>query len=131
MQVNRKTQFMQSPDLEKNFDNSTINRRERVVKANDMKGFVLHRLPTKIGFLNEANRLNHIFGFNLICMPFFSVVIPLYNKEKFIENTLNSVLNQSFADFEIIIVNDGSTDGSEQIVKNFDDSRIQYYSKEN
>ena len=42
-------------------------------------------------------------------MPFFSIIIPLYNKEKFIENTIQSVLGQSFEDFELIVVNDGST----------------------
>ncbi|MGA1226677.1 MAG: glycosyltransferase [Tamlana sp.] len=45
-------------------------------------------------------------------IPFFSVIIPLYNKEKYIKNTINSVLNQNFNDFEIIIVDDGSTDKS-------------------
>ena len=64
-------------------------------------------------------------------MSFFSVIIPLYNKESFIANTLQSVLNQSFPDFEVIIVNDGSTDGSELQVKQFDDSRIRYYLREN
>ena len=64
-------------------------------------------------------------------MPFFSVVIPLYNKEKFIENTLNSVLNQTFEDFEVIVINDGSTDTSEEKVLNFKDKRIQYISKVN
>lgn len=49
--------------------------------------------------------------------PFFSVVIPLYNKEDYIANTLKSVLNQTFTDFEIVIVNDGSTDRSLEIVK--------------
>jgi glycosyltransferase involved in cell wall biosynthesis len=44
--------------------------------------------------------------------PFFSVIIPLFNKDKYIENALLSILNQSFSDFEIIIVNDGSTDNS-------------------
>ena len=43
-------------------------------------------------------------------MPVFSVVIPLYNKEKYIQNTIESALNQTFKDFEIIVVNDGSTD---------------------
>lgn len=54
----------------------------------------------------------------------FSVVIPLYNKELSIKNTIQSVLNQTIQDFEIIIVNDGSTDGSIAIVEEFTDSRI-------
>jgi len=54
----------------------------------------------------------------------FSVVIPLYNKENFIAQTLNSVLAQSFTDFEVLVINDCSTDGSEQVVKTFEDSRI-------
>ena len=45
-------------------------------------------------------------------MPFFSVVIPLYNKENYIEATVKSVLNQSFADFELLIINDASNDAS-------------------
>ena len=45
-------------------------------------------------------------------MPFFSVIIPLFNKEKYIENALKSILNQTFLDYEIIIVNDCSTDES-------------------
>ena len=40
-------------------------------------------------------------------MPYFSIIIPLYNKENFISDTLKSVFSQSFSDFEIIIVNDG------------------------
>ncbi len=64
-------------------------------------------------------------------MPFFSVVIPLFNKDKYVAQTLETVLKQNFADFEIIIINDGSTDNSEQIVKSFSDSRIKYFSTEN
>lgn len=64
-------------------------------------------------------------------MPFFSVIIPLFNKEKFIEATLKSVLNQTFIDFEILIINDGSTDNSAPIIEEFDDPRIRYYYKEN
>ncbi|WP_242091697.1 glycosyltransferase family 2 protein [Aestuariivivens sediminicola] len=64
-------------------------------------------------------------------MPFFSVVIPLYNKEAYIADTLNSVLNQSFQDFEIIIVNDGSTDNSAAIVNAFKDPRITVFDLEN
>lgn len=57
-------------------------------------------------------------------MPFFSVIIPLYNKEKYIKDTLNSVLNQTFQDFEIIVINDGSSDHSLDRVKTFTDLRI-------
>jgi glycosyltransferase involved in cell wall biosynthesis len=64
-------------------------------------------------------------------MAFFTVIIPLYNKENFIENTLKSVFNQSFSDFEVLIINDGSTDKSEEKVLGFKDTRIHYFYKEN
>lgn len=53
-----------------------------------------------------------------------SVVIPLYNKEKQIAGTLQTVLDQTCQDFEIVIVNDGSTDGSVGEIKKITDSRI-------
>lgn len=61
----------------------------------------------------------------------FSVVIPLYNKEQSIQNTIQSVLNQSFQDFEIVIVNDGSTDSSASMVEAFTDLRIRLIHQEN
>jgi len=61
----------------------------------------------------------------------FSVVIAVYNKEKYISRTLASVLGQSFSHFEVIIVNDGSTDQSESVIKSFDDRRIRYFTQEN
>ncbi|OYU80154.1 MAG: glycosyl transferase [Flavobacterium sp. BFFFF1] len=64
-------------------------------------------------------------------MPFFSVVIPLYNKERFIENTLRSVLAQTFGDFEILVIDNGSTDGSAEKAKTIIDSRVRYFSKPN
>jgi len=63
--------------------------------------------------------------------PFFSVVIPLYNKEDFIEDSIKSVLNQTYNDFEIIIINDGSTDNSLSLVNSIKDDRIQVINKEN
>ena len=57
-------------------------------------------------------------------MPKFSVIIPLFNKEEFIKDSLSSVLIQSFQDFEIIIINDCSTDLSLSIAKQFTDKRI-------
>lgn len=53
-----------------------------------------------------------------------SVVIPLYNKEKYILETLESVLSQTYEDFEVIIVDDGSTDSSLELAKSVNDSRI-------
>lgn len=64
-------------------------------------------------------------------MSFFSIIIPVYNKEKFISNTLKSIFDQTFQDFEIILVNDGSTDKSENKILEFNDNRIVYYSNKN
>lgn len=55
---------------------------------------------------------------------FFSVVIPLYNKERQIAGTLRSVFAQTCADYEIIVVDDGSTDGSAAVVESLHDPRI-------
>ncbi len=63
--------------------------------------------------------------------PFFSVVIPTYNRAGFIRKTIESVLAQSFQDFEIIVVDDGSTDNTEEIVKSIVSDKIQYHKKEN
>lgn len=61
-----------------------------------------------------------------------SVVIPLYNKAHTICNTLNTVIYQTYQDFEVIIVNDGSTDDSVAVVeKNFNDSRIRIVNQDN
>ncbi|WP_374175448.1 glycosyltransferase family 2 protein [Flavobacterium tructae] len=64
-------------------------------------------------------------------MAFFSVVIPLYNKADYIENTIKSILDQTFTDFEIIVINDGSTDNSLAKVQGFNDYRIQLYNEKN
>lgn len=60
-----------------------------------------------------------------------SVIIPVYNAEKFLYETVKSVLNQTYSNFELIIVNDGSTDGSLKILKQFTDQRIQIINKPN
>lgn len=61
----------------------------------------------------------------------FSVIIPLYNKELSISNTIQSVLDQTFQNFEIVIVNDGSTDNSVKEVEKFDDKRIRLIHQKN
>ena len=52
-------------------------------------------------------------------MPKISVVVPVYNVEKFLERCLNSIVNQTFKDIEIICVNDGSTDNSRKILDKY------------
>lgn len=63
--------------------------------------------------------------------PFISVVIPLYNKEKSIAQSLKSVLDQTYTNFEIVVVDDGSTDKSVETVKNIGDERIQLLGQPN
>ena len=60
-----------------------------------------------------------------------SVVIPLYNKAQSFPYTLCSVLNQTYNDFEVVVVDDGSTDGSADCVKQYEDSRIRLIRQEN
>lgn len=64
-------------------------------------------------------------------MAHFSVIIPLYNKEKHIKTTLESVLTQTFSDFEVIVVNDDSTDNSLAEVSKIKDDRIHLFTIEN
>lgn len=61
----------------------------------------------------------------------FSVIIPLYNKENYIIKTIQSVINQTYQYFEIIVVNDGSTDNSLERVKSISDERLKIYSVKN
>lgn len=61
----------------------------------------------------------------------FSVVIPLYNKEKSIAKTIHSVLAQSLPEFELLVVNDGSTDSGREVVASINDNRIRILDKVN
>lgn len=64
-------------------------------------------------------------------MPKVSIIIPVYNSEKYIKECICSVLNQSHKNLEITIINDGSTDKSFEIVQTFQDSRIKLLSQKN
>lgn len=63
--------------------------------------------------------------------PEISIVIPLYNKESSIFRTVQSVLNQTFKDFELLIIDDGSTDNSIKIISEVKDDRLKIFSKLN
>lgn len=64
-------------------------------------------------------------------MPRVSVIVPLFNKAAYVERALASISSQTFADFEIIVVDDGSTDGSAEIVARHRDSRVRLVSQQN
>ena len=68
--------------------------------------------------MNKINQASH---------SLVSVVMCAYNAEKYIGETIRSVLNQTYRKFEFIIWNDGSTDSTESIVKSFKDDRIRYF----
>jgi len=63
--------------------------------------------------------------------PFFSIIIPSWNRAAFLKTAVNSVLAQTFSEWELIIVDDGSTDNTGEVVKTFTDQRIQYIRQEN
>ena len=64
-------------------------------------------------------------------IPKISVIMPVYNEERYVEKSIESILNQTFIDFEFIIIDDGSTDKSVKIIESFSDSRIKLFQSEN
>lgn len=63
-------------------------------------------------------------------VPLISVIMPVYNGERFLKQAIDSVLRQTIADFELIIINDGSTDSTEEIILSYHDDRIRYVKNE-
>ena len=56
--------------------------------------------------------------------PYFSVIMPAFNRQQLIEVSVGSVLNQTFGDFELIVIDDGSTDNTVQILEQINDPRL-------
>ena len=69
----------------------------------------------------------------MMIKPIISVIMPVYNGGNFLSDAISSVLDQSFTEFEFIIINDGSSDGSQKIIERFaeSDSRIKFINREN
>jgi len=63
--------------------------------------------------------------------PLISIVIPLYNQDKYIGETLSSVLNQSYREIEVVVIDDGSTDNSAKVVQGYRDQRLRYFYQAN
>ena len=67
-------------------------------------------------------------------MPKISVIVPVYNTEKYLDKCINSILEQKNVDYEIIVVNDGSTDNSSEVIKKYllnNGDKIKYFEKQN
>lgn len=67
-------------------------------------------------------------------MPKVSIIVPVYNTEKYLEKCLESLVNQTLSDIEVLVINDGSPDNSEQIIKKYEEKYpeiIKYFSKPN
>lgn len=62
---------------------------------------------------------------------FFSIIIPTYNRANLIVKTIDSVLNQNYSNFEIIIIDDGSTDHTKSVIESLENNKISYFKKEN
>lgn len=60
-----------------------------------------------------------------------SIIMPAYNAGQFIRDSINSVINQSYTNWELLVINDGSTDNTGEIIQSFTDSRIRYFEKKN
>ena len=64
-------------------------------------------------------------------MKNISVIVPIYNSEKYISRCIDSILNQEYKDFELLLINDGSTDNTNNIINSYNDGRIKIYNQEN
>ena len=60
-----------------------------------------------------------------------SILMPVFNGAKYIDKTIQSVLKNNFKYFEFLIIDDGSTDNTSEIIKSFNDNRIKYHKKQN
>jgi glycosyltransferase involved in cell wall biosynthesis len=86
-----------------------------------------YRLDLKVSYPD-----NPLFNFNkLDKMPIVSVIIPTFNREKFLPQAMHSILDQAFTDLELVIVDDGSTDNTKYVVAQINDPRIRYVFQNN
>ena len=103
------------------FDIKNINLNNTLTIINDPNNHMFYSYINFIKSCKALKRLNHKKVINYNKCPFLSICVSAYNSDKFIEQSILSILNQSFQDFEIIIINDFSTDNTYNII-----NRLQY-----
>lgn len=64
-------------------------------------------------------------------MADISIIVPIYNAEKYLNKCLDSLLNQTKKELEFVLINDGSTDKTDSIIKSYNDNRIKYFKNKN
>ena len=64
-------------------------------------------------------------------MADISIIVPIYNAEKYLNKCLDSLLNQTKKELEFVLINDGSTDKTDSIIKSYNDKRIKYFKNKN
>lgn len=79
---------------------------------------------------NQTNMLNNQ-KWKGICMAKISVIVPVFNSERYLPQCIESILKQTFYDFEVIFINDGSKDNSVSVIKGYNDERIKIINQEN
>ena len=108
------------------------NRRKRISCADNKYWRIFYRMMLrpilKIQFgkkILKENTMSGIYNF-----PLVSIIIPVYNGSNYVKEAIDSALAQTYKNIEVIVVNDGSTDNTEKIVKSYGD-KIRYFYKEN
>lgn len=129
-QLNMKSNFIKVLK-EKNYNNAYIP---------DLKWYQKIYKSKKIydAFNNRRLLIKYFLGFRFItnqkkqcAHPRISVIMPAYNAETYIRDAINSILTQTYSDFEFIIINDGSTDNTANIVREYNDNRIVFIDNKN
>lgn len=106
--------------ISQKYENNTINYQTNII-------YLLKNLFLPVQYHQNISQRNPIFANtypNDYAMPLVSVLMPVYNGEKYIKEAIDSILCQTFTDFELLICNDASTDRSMKLVRQYKDPRI-------